>query len=152
MSDQHLKIDKAGVLDVGAQLRANVDNDVTPHSDRITQAFVYHPVFGERSGSPVVQGAANQYVAQMGAAVDFLDALAYNVGVLARATQDVVVAYEHADTLSAEDFDTMLKGASTRLQSEMTAADAQQRAADAQEQRLERDQLAELRDSKRGAE
>ncbi|MGI5247305.1 hypothetical protein [Dactylosporangium sp. CA-139066] len=155
MSDQHLKIDKAGVLEVGAQLHVHADQDIRPTGDRIKQDFVHHPVFGGRSGSPVVQAAAYQYVAQMGAAVDFLDGLAEHVSVMARATQSIVDAYQQADTLSAHDIEAVINAAWPAVQAETAAAAAaSQRAADTQDRQdrqAETDQQADLRDIKRGA-
>ena len=151
MSDQHLKIDKAGVLDVSAQLRTNADNDITPTGDRVKQGFMYHSVFGERSGSPVVQAAVNQYFAQMRAAVDFLDGLAGHVGIMAQATQDVVAAYQHADTLSADQVDAVLANAVLKVQGQLTAVESQQRNAEALDRQADNNQLADLHDLKRGA-
>jgi hypothetical protein len=151
VSDQRLKIDKPGVLDVGAQLRATADNDVTPRGDRIKQDFMYHSVFGERSGSPTVQAAATQYFAQMRAAVDFLEGLAERVGVMAQAAQDVVAAYQHADTLSAHDVDAVINDAWTKVQVETATAAAQDRAADAEDRQADLAQMTDLRDIKRGA-
>jgi len=140
VSDQHLKIDKAGVLDVSAQLRTNVDKDVSPHSDHIRQTFMHYSVFGQRSGSPVVQAAVNQYFAQLRAAVDFLDALTTEIDVMAQIAQDVVAAYAHADTLSADQIDALFSGASANVQTQLDR-DAQ----------VERDQQ-DVREVKRGME
>ncbi|MEV8513952.1 hypothetical protein [Dactylosporangium sp. NPDC051484] len=152
MADQHkIEINKAGVLDVGARLRDDADRDITPRSDRIKQLLMWHAVFGERSGSPVVQGAVNQYYGQMNTAIDFLDALIYNCDVLAQATRDIVAAYQHADTLSATDANTILLGASTKISDTAAQVEATRRTADAQDHLANMAALEDLHEMKRGA-
>ena len=146
--DSRISIDKAGVLDVSAHLQTTADRDIPPRTDRIRQQFMWHATFGERTGSPAVQAAATHYYAQMNAALDFLDALAYNVGVLAQATRDAVTAYEQADDLSAQDANAVLRGASTRVSQVEAATAAAHAAYAAQEQRAERDSMNQLRDHK----
>ncbi|MER7005185.1 hypothetical protein ABT297_19345 [Dactylosporangium sp. NPDC000555] len=151
MADQHkIEINKAGVLDVGERLRASADKGIPPRGDRIKQQLMWHSAFGERSGSPIVQQAATQYYDQMNRAIEFLDTLVYNVGVLAQATQDIVTAYDHADKLSAEDADVVMEGASAKVRDATAAAVAARRAVEMQDRQADLDEIKDLRGVKRG--
>ena len=109
------EIDLDGVRDFGTKLQQHVDQNLVSANDFASSTFQGGVCFGRHTDSAAVQQAAMDYYQQLDRAVRLMDAFLHNSEVMVQAATEVVNAYEHADTMSGEDLETIIGVANHKI-------------------------------------